>query len=241
MEKSLVILILFFTAFTAAAQTLDSCEQIRLRWADTTADLRIITGGIDREFLTPVPLTNHIGDGTGMVDIAHGMPGSTYGWVTTADIKYRTRYFPETKPTPKINLWGNSQPLKFGSYRITNTKLAGWVVLSFAGAIDGVVEGYEFDGRTSFERKYGANPNGYFGSRSWEKAHTKETLYTKYFGAWDFYHHADDARKIGYITGGVIVGLSGANEKWWHYSVDLGLSFIISGTCKAAGMYWVRN
>lgn len=240
--KNYILFFLCLAFFGANAQSPDSCEQIRLRWADTTADLRIITGGIDREFLTPVPLTNHIGDGTVMVDIAHGMPGSTYGWITTADIKYRTRHFPETKPQPKISLWANLQPFKIGTYAITNSKLAGWAVLSFAGAIDGIVEGYEFDGRTSFERKYGVNPNGYFGSRSWEKAHTKETLYAKYFGAWDFYHNADDVRKIGYISGGVIIGIgSRVNTKWWHYAVDLAASFAVSGVAKSAGMFWVRN
>jgi len=152
------------------------------------------------------------------------------------------RYFPETKPTPKITLWANSQPFKIGTYRITNTKLAGWAVLSFAGAIDGIVEGYEFDGRTSIERKYGVSPTSYAGSRSWENAHTDGNLYTKYFGAWDFYHNADDARKIGYISGGVLIGIgSRVNIKWWHYAVDVAASFAVSGVAKSAGMFWIRN
>ena len=199
--KKYILFLLIFSVSTAAAQTPDSCEQIRLRWADHSVNVNEMV-----------------------------------------QAQYRTRYFPEAKPQPKINLWANSQPFKIGTYRITNTKLAGWAVLSFAGAIDGIVEGYEFDGRTSFERKYGVNPNGYFGSRSWEKAHTKETLYAKYFGAWDFYHNADDVRKIGYISGGVMIGIGGlVNTKWWHYAVDVAASFAVSGVAKSAGMFWIRN
>lgn len=230
MEKSLVVLILFCLAFFGAtAQQVDSCEQIRLRRVDTTDVLQITPG--NGLFTTPEidPGFYH------RYDIVFPNPSGGY-------TEYRTRYFPEAKTTPKINLWANSQPFKIGSYRITNTKLAGWAVLSFAGTIDGIVEGYEFDGRTSFERKYGVTPNGYFGSRSWEKAHTKENLYTKYFGAWDFYHNADDARKIGYIGGGVIIGIgSRVNTKWWHYAVDVAASFAVSGAAKSAGMFWIRN
>jgi len=43
-------------------------------------------------------------------------------------------------------------------YRITLDKIAGWSTSAIGGAIDGVVEGYEFDGRQSFERKYGVLP-----------------------------------------------------------------------------------
>jgi len=206
MEKSLVILILFCLIFFGAnAQSPDSCEAIRLRWAD------------------------HSVTQNEMINMPY-------------------RYFPETKPTPKITLWANTTVVQYKSYRITNSKLLGFAVLGISGGIDGVLCGYEFDARTAFEDKFNAKKSGYWGSESWRRAYKNgdpeqgyKNLYTRTFGANDFYHHADDARKIGYISGGVIVGLSGANQKWWHYAVDLGLSFAISGTCKAAGMYWIRN
>ena len=128
-------------------------------------------------------------------------------------------------------------------YRITRGKIAGWSALAVAGFADGAVEGFEFDGRRSFERKYNVSETGYFGTRSWERAYQTRNLYTRYFGAWDFYHHADDVRKVGYISGGITIGISGAknNSKWWHYAVDFGASLAISGMSKAAGMYWIRH
>lgn len=232
MEKALVVLLPCLAFFGANAQQVDSCEQIRLRWADTTSVLLTFGDGIDPGFYTPVPFTS---------DLVWRNPSGGY-------TEYRTRYFPETKPTPKITLWANTTVVQCKSYRITNSKLLGFAVLGLAGAVDGIVEGNDFRGRTAFEDKFNAKKSGYWGSESWRRAYKNgdpeqgyRNLYTRTFGANDFYHHADDARKIGYISGGVIVGLSGANQKWWHYAVDLGLSFIVSGTCKAAGMFWIRN
>lgn len=56
-------------------------------------------------------------------------------------------------------------------YRITRAKIAGWGVLAVAGAADGMVEGYEFDQRKSFERKYNVKKTGYFGSKSYLSAY----------------------------------------------------------------------
>jgi len=135
-------------------------------------------------------------------------------------------------------------------YRITRGKIAGWSVAAISGAIDGVVEGYEFDGRKSFERKYNVSPTGYFGSESWRRAYKNndpeqgyKNFYSRTFGANDFYHLADDAKKIGYIGSGITIGISGsrANSKWWHYAVDFGIGLAVSGAGKAAGMYWIRN
>jgi hypothetical protein len=134
-------------------------------------------------------------------------------------------------------------------YRITNTKLVGWSVCAWGGLVDGVLEGYGFDGRRSFERKFGVDKYGYFGSRSWAKAYPDKNPQnpikpaSRVFGAWDFYHHADKMRKVSYLSGGVVVGIGGAktNQKWWHYAIDFGVSFAVSGATKAAGMYWIRN
>lgn len=134
-------------------------------------------------------------------------------------------------------------------YRITRGKIAGWSVLAVAGFTDGVVEGFEFDGRKSFERKYNVQPVSCFGSESWKLAYyandpeqPKKPLWSV-IGAPDFYHLADDVRKIGYISGGITIGISGAkaNTKWWHYAVDFGASLAISGMSKAAGMYCIRH
>jgi hypothetical protein len=135
-------------------------------------------------------------------------------------------------------------------YRITRGKVAGWSAAAISGAIDGIVEGYEFSGRKPFEEKFNVSPTGYFGSQSWRRAYKNndpeqgyKNLYSRTFGANDFYHHADDARKIGYIGSGVIIGISGSrvNTKWWHYAVDFGIGLAVSGAGKAAGMAWVRK
>jgi len=122
-------------------------------------------------------------------------------------------------------------------YKITKNKVIGWSILATAGFVDGVVEGYEFDGRTSFERKFGADPNGFWGSQSWRN---KDNWYARNFGVWDFYHVADDYRKLGYITGGVVITL-GEKQKPEHILIDLAASFLISGAAKRVGMNWIRN
>jgi hypothetical protein len=126
-------------------------------------------------------------------------------------------------------------PLGLAWYRISKQKLWGWGIVAAAGFVDGVTEGYEFDGRKSFERKFGVSPTSYAGSRSWEAQHYRNFKT-------DFYHNADDARKIGYIGGSICIGIGGAkvNTRWWHHAVDFGLGLLISGFAKSRGMNWVR-
>lgn len=140
--------------------------------------------------------------------------------------------------------------IQVGTYKITRAKIVGWSVCAVAGAADGAVEGFEFDGRKSFERKYGVDKFGYFGSQSWRRVYVVgeprngfKSRFADQIGAFDFYHHADDVRKFGYITGGVVVGIGGAkkNTKWWHYAIDFGVSFGISAATKSAAMYWIRH
>ena len=135
-------------------------------------------------------------------------------------------------------------------YRITRAKIAGWSVAAVSGAIDGVLEGNRFDDNRNFERKFNASKTGYFGSESWRRAYKNndpeqgyKNLYSQTFGAWDFYHHADDARKIGYIGSGVVIGISGAksNSKPWYFLADFAIGLAVSGVAKAAGMRWIRN
>lgn len=135
-------------------------------------------------------------------------------------------------------------------YRITRAKLAGWGMLAVAGAADGMVEGYEFDQRKSFERKYNVNKTGYFGSQSWKSAYKDGNVdngfksgFVRTFGAQDFYHHADDLRKIGYMSGGIVVGIGGnkINSKKWYYIIDFAAGFAISAATKSASMRWIRS
>lgn len=215
MEKPLPILALFFVCGLSAQ--VDSCEEVRLKWAITAGT------GEPAYYEAPDKTVYHL------PDIGKTIPYD---------------HFPDTKkmvPQTKIQLWANTQVFRFKGYQVNNEKVFGWCALSLAGAVDGICEGYEFDGRTSFQRKYGVSATGAFGSRSW--ANKDANRFYKYTGVPDFYHVADDLRKFGYISGGMIVGISGGQlrQKWWHYAVDLGLSFIVSGTCKAAGMYWIRN
>jgi hypothetical protein len=154
-------------------------------------------------------------------------------------VQYPSRYFPQ--PPSKLQLWSKTECFKYKSYTVTNAKLAGFAITTFAGLIDGILVGYEFDGRTSFERKYSVSPTGYFGSKSWQMVDNRKIY--RFTGAPDFYHTADDVRKFGYISGGIVVGLSGyqVNQKWWHYALDFAASFSLSAASKAAGLYWVRN
>lgn len=149
---------------------------------------------------------------------------------------------------PSTSIWVKE---KTGRYEFANpTKLAGWGMSAVAGFIDGTVEGYEFDGRHSFERKWGKSKSGFWGSESWRLAYKDgnpesgfKNNYTRYMGAMDFYHIGDDLRKYGYIGGGVCIGIGGhkVNSKWWHYALDYAIGFAISGIAKSEGMKWVRN
>ena len=135
-------------------------------------------------------------------------------------------------------------------YRITRAKLAGWGMLAVAGAADGMVEGYEFDQRKSFERKYNVSKTGYFGSQSWKSAYKGnnpdngfKSGFVRTFGAQDFYHHADDLRKLGYMSGGIVIGINGTktNTKKWYYIIDFAAGFAISAATKSISMRWIRS
>ena len=134
-------------------------------------------------------------------------------------------------------------------YCITRAKIAGWGMVAVAGAADGAVNGYEFDGRKSFERKYNASKTGYFGSESWKSVYRNndpeqgfKSGFHRNMGAFDFYHHADDLRKIGYLSGGVVIGTQHRkNTKKWHTVADFAIGFAVSSLIKSAAMRWIRN
>ena len=122
-------------------------------------------------------------------------------------------------------------------------------MVAVAGAADGAVNGYEFDGRKSFERKFNVSKTGYFGSQSWKRAYKGnnpdngfKSDFVRIVGAQDFYHHADDLRKIGYISGGVVIGLNThKNTNKWHTVADFAIGFAVSSLTKSAAMWWIRN
>lgn len=153
-------------------------------------------------------------------------------------------------PKRTVSGWMQHEQFKIKSYPVTHGKVLSWAIAAFSGAVDGVLEGNRFDNNRNFERKFNASKTGYFGSESWRRAYKNndpeqgyKNLYSQTFGACDFYHHADDARKIGYIGSGVVIGISGAksNPKWWNYALDFGIGFAMSSATKAAGMYLIRN
>ena len=134
-------------------------------------------------------------------------------------------------------------------YCITRTKITGWALCAVGGIADGLCEGYEFDQRRSFERKYNAKKIGYFGSESWKSVYKNgdpdqgfKSGFHRNMGAFDFYHHADDLRKIGYLSGGVVIGTQHRkNTKKWHTVADFAIGFAVSSLTKSAAMWWIRN
>lgn len=107
------------------------------------------------------------------------------------------------------------------------------IVASF---IDGAVEGFEFDERKFFERRYNVNPYGFWGSKSWKKAQTNPNLYNKINGVFDFYHVCDDLRKYGYIGGSILFALTA--EKLFLYLI---ITLILTIAAKRLGMYLIRK
>lgn len=150
-------------------------------------------------------------------------------------------------PPASQSIWHKE---KTGRYEFANpTKMAGWGLIILASFVDGATEGFEFDGRKSWERKFGANPHGFFGSESWRRlyvggdpANGKVKGYQRHFGAWDSYHLGDDFRKLGYISGGVTLAIGGqqVNSKWWHYAIDVGVALGISMVAKREGILFAR-
>jgi hypothetical protein len=134
----------------------------------------------------------------------------------------------------------NYKPSKTLRYDFRERKVEGLLVLIFASFIDGAVEGFEFDNRTSFERKgWTKNKYGYFGSLS----HAKEkNQLEEIYGVVDFYHTADDIRKFWYIGGGGLYAMGmRENEKVIHHFIDIGIMVLTTSLSKQIGMDWIRN
>jgi hypothetical protein len=119
-------------------------------------------------------------------------------------------------------------------------KWVGYSLLAVSSFADGTLEGYTFDNRKSFERKYGADPYGFWGSQSWQAKHT---WWAQQFGVPDFYHFADDLRSYGRVTSGACIATGGikARNTWKMWALDVGIGLVVSSGFKRAGLYWVRN
>lgn len=131
------------------------------------------------------------------------------------------------------------------NYKWTEQKMAGLYVLVFSAFVDGVLEGYGFDQRKSFEREHGVAPFSFFGSLSHLN---KDNWYAKNFGVFDFYHVADDIRTWGGRIGGAVYGagvvipmFQKGGINWRHVLIDFLISAIATSGAKRVGMIWIRN
>jgi len=91
---------------------------------------------------------------------------------------------------------------------ITKRDIVTLAILLPTSFIDGAVERFDFQNRKYFEVKYGASETGFFGSKSYQRLYDSPNFYNKNFGVFDFYHVADDIRKLGYLTSGATFALS---------------------------------
>lgn len=177
------------------------------------------------------------------------MIGGAIFWFVVAMAIFSRCHAQEYKSSARMDILSSTAGYQFkglGSikgdhYNFGKDKWAAMLVVCGAGFVDGMVEGYEFDGRKSFERKWGVDSYGFFGSQSWdsewtawERAKMSQT---------DFYHVADDVRKWGYQAGGFMLGRAAArhNKRRVHDWFDVLLVGVASGLWKSAGMYYVRH
>ena len=113
------------------------------------------------------------------------------------------------------------------------------IILLLSGLIDGILEGWSFDGRKSFERKYKVKPLSFFGSLSHMRAQIDPNLYNKLWGVFDFYHMADKARKGGYLLSGFLI-LENSTFEIHTLLLFIG-AYTVSAATKIIGMEWIRN
>lgn len=112
------------------------------------------------------------------------------------------------------------------------------ILVVLAGLIDGITEGFEFDNRKSFERKYKVSPTSFFGSKSWTNKSERKHAWSTIFGVFDFYHVGDDLRK-GFLIAGVMLAVM-LELNIDHFLLFI-IIFFIHGAFKKAGMWWIRK
>lgn len=112
------------------------------------------------------------------------------------------------------------------------------VLVIVASVADGMVEGFEFDGRKSFERKFkDINPRGFWGSLSHQNT---SGWYARLNGVFDFYHVADDLRKYGYLAPFIILYYVEHGFNWPSVGY-LGAFIAVSILAKRMAMAWIRK
>lgn len=134
------------------------------------------------------------------------------------------------------------------NYQWNKQKTIAVSTLVFTSAIDGILEGYLFDGRRSFERKFGVDNTGFWGAKSYLRAYKNfdekqgySNYYSEKMGAFDFYHIADDTRKFGYISAGIFIGIGGKKQNWKACIIDGIIYSVASSLSKKYAMEWVRD
>ena len=125
------------------------------------------------------------------------------------------------------------------------------IFVAVASIADGMVEGFEFDGRGSFERKFGVDPKGFWGSKS--HVITQQNFWNKHLGKFDFYHVADDIRKFFYLLSSLIGGTNTdvINDILLYIVTSPGLPlkytvlfitlFLVGSVFKRLAMAWIRK
>lgn len=138
--------------------------------------------------------------------------------------------------------------LQLNTYKWNKQKTIGFSVLIIASIADGLVEGWEFGGRRAWEIKFGVAPRSFWGRNSYlrafknfDPAQGPKNIYTKMFGAWDFYHLADDIRKFGYIGGGIMITIGAKGQKWQHILLDAVIYSIGTTLAKSGSMMYVMS
>lgn len=121
--------------------------------------------------------------------------------------------------------------------------LISYFLAVIASLADGMVEGYEFDDRKSFERKFGVAPNSFWGSLSWKNA---GTWLEKKIGTFDFYHVADDIRAWFYRFSGAALGAWVVLQvlqcaPWYYIALQTILYFVAAMATKRGAMAWIRK
>lgn len=104
-----------------------------------------------------------------------------------------------------------------------------FIIFALASFIHGIIEGYGFDSRKSFERKWGIKSDSFFGSLS----HTNKTFLSSYIGVIDFYHVADDLRKYLFVFS--LFGITSFTFFQWV------LFFMVGIVSMQIGLSWIRK
>lgn len=139
--------------------------------------------------------------------------------------------------------------ITYGQYTFSKGKIISLSVIGLSSVIDGAVERFDHGNRKYFQDRYNVDPYGFWGQESWRKLYINndpkfgvKSKFYKTIGVYDFYHVSDKIRKTGYITGGIIIGISGhkVNKKPIHYVFDFLLTMGVSMVGRRIGYNYMR-